>query len=239
MTKRRARRVRSATQQRKRRQITAGFGFRPPQRDLRFESLETRRLLAGDITSNLVGHWQLDESAIGQVVVDASSSGNDATHVNITSPDGPNSNAAVGTHSLSTDGVDDYVSVPASPSLDLSGGQFTQSVWILPQHTDDNFHGVLGFHDNGFKQRYPGIWIKQQNKIHAGFGDGTAYRSFSTGSVLTPFAWNHIVTTFNGNEYKVYVDGVGSPLDHETGGAVRRFRLNSSTLGVLITNSTA
>ena len=163
-------------------------------------------LLEPDSTG-LVAHWKLDETDTGQAVVDASGSGNNATHVNITNPDGPNANAAVGTHSLSTDGVDDYVSVPASPSLDLSGGKFTESVWVLPQHIDDNFHGILGFHGNGFKQRYPGIWIKQQNKIHAGFGDGTEYVSFSTGSVLTPFEWNHIVATFDGTQYKIYVDG--------------------------------
>ncbi len=207
MSKSKARRTRRAINRSKRPLFAAGLRHPTFQRGLRFESLEDRRLLAGDVTTGLVGHWQLDESLIGQSVVDVSPSGNDGTHFNIASPDGPNANAAVGSHSLSTDGVNDFVSIPSSSSLDLSGGQFTQSVWILPEHVDNNFHGVLGFHDDGFTKRYPGIWIKQQDKIHAGFGDGTEYHSFSTGSVLTPFAWNHVVTTFDGNEYKVFVDG--------------------------------
>ena len=170
----------------------------------------------GTITDNdgsgsdpsLVGHWMLEETAIGQTVVDVSGSGNNGVHVNITTPEGPSTNAAVGGYSLSTDGVDDYVSIRADSSLDLSGGLFTQSVWIYPEHTDSGYHGILGYQGAGSAQRYPGIWVQNQTHIHAGFGDGVQWNSFSTGSVLTPFDWNHVVTTFDGTAYKVYVDAV-------------------------------
>ena len=165
--------------------------------------------------TGLVGHWRLDETAIGQTVIDSSSAGNDGIHVSLVPPAGPDLSAAVGSRSLRTDGVNDFISIPADASLDLSGGQFTQSIWIFPENTDSGFHGVLGFQGNGFAQRYPGIWVKEFDKIHAGFSDGTEYHSFSTGSVLSQFDWNHVVTTFDGNEYKLYVDGaeVYSTLD--------------------------
>ncbi len=158
--------------------------------------------------TGLVGHWKLEETSIGQTVIDASGQGNDGAHVNITSPDGPDNNSAVGAFSLRVDGVDDYVGVPADTSLDLSGGQFTQSVWIYPEFTDNDFHGVLGYQPTSVSERYPGIWVWQQDRIHAGFGDGISWNGFSTGNVLTAFDWNHVVTTFDGTTYKVYVDAI-------------------------------
>ena len=156
--------------------------------------------------TGLVGHWKLEETSIGQTVLDASGLGNDGTHVNITTPDGPNGNAAIGSQSLSTDGVDDYVSIPADPSLDLSGGLFTQSVWIYPQDNGTGWQGVLGYQPGSNGARYPGIWVEDSTKIHAGFGDG-AWQSFTTPNVLTLDQWNHVATTFDGTTYQVYVDG--------------------------------
>ncbi|MDI6916467.1 MAG: C39 family peptidase [Thermoplasmatales archaeon] len=106
---------------------------------------------------------------------------------------------------LSFDG-NDYVSIPESDSLDLSGGNFTEEVWIYPTITDDNFHGFLGYHA-GDRYRYPGLWIYQKTRIHGGFGDGTNWNSFCTGNVITQNAWNHVVATFDGTYYKVYVNG--------------------------------
>ena len=166
-------------------------------------------LLAADVTTGLVGHWQLEETAIGQVVVDSSGNGNDGTHVNVSAPEGPNTNAAVGSYSLATDGVDDYVDVPADSSLDLSGGQFTQSVWIYPENTGSGWNGIVGYQPAaGSSQRYPGIWVEDVDRIHVGFGDGTAWQSLSTGPALSQSQWNHVVATFDGTDYKVYVDAV-------------------------------
>lgn len=162
---------------------------------------------------DFVGHWRLDETAIGQTVVDASGSGNDGVHVNFNSPNGPSTDIpdfdSPNVRSLSFDGVNDYVSIAPDPSLDLSGGTFTQSVWINPQATDNAYHGVLGYQPGGgAANRYPGIWIYQQNRIHAGFGDGTNWNSFLTGEVLTPNQWNHVATTFDGTNYRAFVNGV-------------------------------
>ncbi len=90
----------------------------------------------------------------------------------------------------------------------LSGGTFTQAAWIYSNITDNGYHGVLGYQPTGgVNQRYAGIWVYDQRKIHAGFGDGSNWNSFTTADVLTPNSWNHLATSFDGTAYKVYVNG--------------------------------
>ncbi|MBD2336607.1 DUF4347 domain-containing protein [Calothrix sp. FACHB-156] len=160
----------------------------------------------------LVGYWKLDETSIGTTVIDSSGFNNNGSHVNIASPSGPSTNVPslnfTDTSSLSFDGVNDYVNIASNPSLNLSAGTFTQSVWIYSQITDNGYHGILGYQPGGStSERYPGIWVFEQTRIHAGFGDGSNWNSFSTGNVLKPNAWNHIVTSFDGTTYKAYVNG--------------------------------
>jgi glucose/arabinose dehydrogenase len=162
--------------------------------------------------SGLVGYWKLDETSIGATVVDSSGFNNNGNHVNITSPSGPTTQVPLVTftnpNSLTFDGVNDYVSVSSNPSLNLSAGTFTQAVWIYSTITDNNYHGVLGYQPGGaFNQRYPGIWVYEQSKIHGGFGDGTNWNSFTTGNVLIPNSWNHVATSFDGTTYKTFVNG--------------------------------
>ncbi|WP_017652856.1 DUF4347 domain-containing protein [Fortiea contorta] len=161
---------------------------------------------------DLVGYWKLDEASLNAVVIDSSGLGNNGTAINMTAPSGPSTKTPVlnfaNTHSLNFDGVNDYVNIPNQASLNLSGGTFTQSVWIHSENTDNGFHGVIGYQPAaGAIQRYPGIWVTENTKIHAGFGDGTNWNSFTTGSVLKPNAWNHVVTSFDGTTYQAYVNG--------------------------------
>ncbi|OUL17518.1 LamG-like jellyroll fold domain-containing protein [Nostoc sp. 106C] len=162
--------------------------------------------------SGLVGYWKLDETTIGATVVDSSGFNNNGSHVNITSPNGPTTKVPllnfVDPNSLTFDGVDDYVNLPSSPTLNLSNGTFTESVWIYSNITNNGYYGVLGYQPaGGNAQRYPGIWVYNQTQIHAGFGDGTNWNAFTTGNVLRLNAWNQVVTTFDGTTYKAYVNG--------------------------------
>ena len=159
-------------------------------------------ILDDDAQQGLVANYRFDDS--GTTAID-SIAGNNGTLTNF----GNTSRVdAPFNQGLSFDGVDDYVSVPTNAALDLSGGQFTQAVWIRSDIDDNNFHGILGYQPaTGTRDRYPGIWIKDQTRIHAGFGDGTSWNAFTTGSVLTPDVWNHVATTFDGTTYRVYVNG--------------------------------
>jgi len=80
--------------------------------------------------------------------------------------------------------------------------------WIFPNHSDAGYHGFLGHQAAGGGTRMPSLWVVSQDEIHAGFGDGTTWRAFSTTtSIITNNAWNHVAATFNGTHYNIYVDG--------------------------------
>lgn len=160
----------------------------------------------------LVGHWRLDETAIGQVVDDSTVNANDGVHRNINAPQGPTTDtpdvSSPNSGSLTFDGANDFVSIGPDESLDLSDGRFTQSVWIKPDIDDTAYHGVLGYQPGtGSANRYPGIWVID-DRIHAGFGDGSNWNRFTTGQVLTQNEWNHVATTFDGTTYRAFVNGV-------------------------------
>ena len=186
--------------------------FRVDGADLGIPRTAIVTIVDDDLGLELLGHWRFDETSIGQTAVDSSGQGNDGVYVNFGTGGGPildtpNTQTA-NPAALQFDGVDDFIDIAPDPSLDLSDGTFTQSVWIRPEIDDDAFHGVLGFQDGSIANRYPGIWVTEQTKIHAGFGDGTNWNSFTTDSVLTKDAWNHVATTFDGTTYTAYANGV-------------------------------
>ena len=159
----------------------------------------------------LIGHWKLNESSLGESVVNEIGSG-DGTHVNFEPGTGISSDAPTtdtpNPYSLQFDGENDFVTITGD-DLDLSSGNYTQSVWVKPPDNDDpGFRAVIGHQDSeGVSGRYPGIWVYQSNAIHTGFGNGESWNSVTTTKALTPGEWNHVAVTFNGDELIVYVNG--------------------------------
>ncbi len=147
-------------------------------------------------------------AADGAVLPDGSGWGHDGILVaGANDTAGKATTGQVGSGALRFDGVDDYVQVAAEPGLDLSGGQFTEAAWIYSDLADDNYHAILGYQATAdLAKRYPGLWVYQRNRIHAGFGDGANWLYFTTGSVLGA-GWNHVAATFDGSVYKLYVNG--------------------------------
>ena len=116
---------------------------------------------------------------------------------------------ASGAGALAFDGVDDYVAVGPAAGLRLDHGQFTQAVWVYPTPQHTGRYPILdsgAYHVPGY--RYPFIHVVNRTQLQVGFGDGPSIDTFTTGTVLTENAWNHVVATFNGTTYTVYVNGV-------------------------------
>ncbi|WAS91756.1 LamG-like jellyroll fold domain-containing protein [Nannocystis punicea] len=106
-------------------------------------------------------------------------------------------------------GGSDFVELPDSSALVL-GGRFTQECWIQPALADDNYHGFLGNQPaGGVPQRSPSLWVVQKRKIHVAYGDGAGQQGGVTGPVLSGEAgrWHHVAATFDGSNYRIYVDG--------------------------------
>ena len=107
------------------------------------------------------------------------------------------------------DGTNDYFDVGTGISPNTS---FTEEVWLKAgTQSDAGYHGFLGFDPGTTTRRAPSLWVYQTNRIHGGFGDNTSWNSWiSDAGVITSdnATWNHVVTTFDGTSYILYVNGV-------------------------------
>jgi len=98
----------------------------------------------------------------------------------------------------------DYITL-SSGVPDLRNEDFTFSVWINPQDSSQ-WRGVWGS-DFGGELGYPGMAIRGRD-LRFGFGNEAQWIERITASAVTLNTWNHVVVTFDGTTYRLYVDGV-------------------------------
>jgi ABC-type amino acid transport substrate-binding protein len=102
----------------------------------------------------------------------------------------------------------EYIQVNPNDSLNLANtGEFTLESWIFTNFTDNNTHGILGY-NSGNANSYPSISIINKTSVIIGFGDGSQWRSFTVEDAINPNSWNHLAVTFDGTDYKLYVNAV-------------------------------
>ena len=150
---------------------------------------------------NLVGYWKFDEGS-GTIAADSSGNGNTGTLINNpTWVDGKSGKA------LSFNGVNNYVKIPDSNSLDMTS-QITVEAWVYPRAYVDNvgnachivsrsdFSGgpvyVLGLPGEGTKFNYDISFV------------GTYHRSNADVKLNN---WAHIAVTYDGFYVKFYING--------------------------------
>ena len=110
-----------------------------------------------------------------------------------------------GGKALSFNGLDEYVSVPDSASLDLSG-EITVEAWIkVDVHKNHNAIVIKG--EDG-AENYE-LLLTSSGLLYSTikFTDGT--RCFpSVPSAITDTEWHHVAMTYKPGEWRIYVDGV-------------------------------
>ena len=107
----------------------------------------------------------------------------------------------------SFDGVDDYVSVSDSPSLDLTTYRMTIASWFRTSNPTPN-------QDKGLVEKGD-IWaltLRSDGKVNIGMYFGPTYpndyySAIST-TIVSPDTWYHVAGSYDGSAMRIFVNGV-------------------------------
>ncbi len=159
---------------------------------------------------SLVGYWKFDEGA-NTSAGDSSGMGNTGTltNMNTSNPAGWNGNGTSGwntTHAkfgnaLVFDGVNDYVNISDSASLDITQA-ITLEAWFKTDSLG-KFHTLIS---KGADDAY-NLRVRDTNvtQFYLNASDGTSINAQST-NTISANTWYHIVGTYDGSTAKLYVN---------------------------------
>ncbi len=178
--------------------------------------------------SNYVGVWHLDEEASGTGTTDLYQ---DSSSYNNHGDDFVSATGQTGQidGGQQFDGSNDYVDVPTSASLDITGDQITIEAWVRFASTfDSTATQDQTLIDGGGKIEY---WFDEGNgKLWFALNTGGWSNIQSNQSSWTGGTWYHIVSVYNGANRYIYVNGSQDISGADTG------TLFSNTFGIHISN---
>lgn len=149
---------------------------------------------------SLVGHWKFDEGS-GTIAADSSGNGNTGTLNGPTWVDGKYGKA------LSFNGVNNYVRVEASSSLDVTT-QVTVEAWVYPRAYVDSVgtdtHIISRCDSSGGAIYILGTF--SNGKV--GFAVNPTPNAGSSASTLQLNTWTHLAMTYDGAYVRLYINGV-------------------------------
>jgi PKD repeat protein len=169
--------------------------------------VKTNYITVSPTSAGLAAAYSFDEGK-GTTVADASGNGNTGTLKN-----GPTWTTGKYGGALSFDGVNDYVAIPNSPSLDIAGKQLTLSLWVnLTDRSGPDmvllgklWSSAWGYPYYQYALEYDANGAKTLDFL---FGD-------TTGTLRGPFSlkppvgvWTHVAFTYDGANVKGYLNGV-------------------------------
>lgn len=172
------------------------------------------RAASGDITTNLVAHWKLDDKAANTTVVatvggNGTLNGGDNTSAKRV--DGPGDSIPYG---MSFNGTDDYVDLTTNNSTLLKNvGAFTLACWMKTSATPTTSAALL-FVNNGSAvgSSRASLWVLAttgKSQASARAGDAESIQAKISDSTYNDGAWRHVAMTVNipGDTITLYVDG--------------------------------
>jgi len=160
---------------------------------------ESRFANNGTIYGNTLAVWHFDENA-GSVAADASAYGNNGTISGATwNSTGKNGSG------LNFDGVNDYILVPHSTSLDNIRSELTIEAWVKPiGTTSGSYEGIVQKNNGGDPSQGTayGLVINYDDAYFRSFLSAeysAGGRSVRSANAVPLNQWSHLVMTYNGN----------------------------------------
>jgi len=154
---------------------------------------------------NAVGIWNFNEGTGATIAIDMSGNNNNGvihgTSYECLIHDTPNNEGC----SLDFDGGSDYVDCGSKASLNNISGEITIQAWVYPRNTSANEYIVSNTGNTASENGY-GLKIDSNNKAMFTVWNTSSHIVTGTTDVVLD-KWHHIVTTFNGKELKIYLDG--------------------------------
>ncbi len=145
---------------------------------------------------NLVGWWKFNEGS-GIDVNDSAGSNHGVLVYE------PNWTTGQIGGALQFDGVDDYVEIPNSSSLQLTNA-ITVAVWAKVNEFDV-WRAMVSKGQSGSHEYWLGY--NYDNKLDFKF-NGQSGININANTVITDSDWHHLVGVYDGNDIYVFVDGI-------------------------------
>ena len=164
------------------------------------------------LDANSVGYWQFEGGDLSANILDETTNSNDGSCTNC--PTWTAEGAIGGGYDF--DGVDSYIEVADSASLDISGSTVSVSAWINPESTQN---GQVIMKSNTVTTDIPyGFQIYEDGNIYiqATTTGGTGWQELGIGS-YTPGVWQHVTLTYDGITLRGYINGSQTNSNPHTG----------------------
>ncbi|MCK5044445.1 LamG domain-containing protein [Candidatus Parcubacteria bacterium] len=147
-----------------------------------------------------VAHWKMDEGS-GSTIYDEADNNNNGTISGAAWVEGKHGLA------LSLDGINDYVDCGSNDSLNFGTNDFTIALWAKTK--EDSFRSLAGKTDSTANSGYS---IDSYGEIRFILDDNNSYMAETT-ETIDDNNWHHIVALREGDNLKIYIDGLLSATD--------------------------
>ncbi len=159
----------------------------------------------GDMRSGLVGYWKFDEA--GGTTARDSSGNNNNGDLKPLCPNCPEWKTGRSRNALQFDGVNDYVNVIDSASLDIAN-DITVALWAYPKQVPHNSWQGFSYKGQGGTNNWHFGIESVSGKLSGGFGDGADWDTSISTYVVPQDQWIHLVLVGKANDFiKMYSNG--------------------------------